>query len=115
MDSADKKRALRAAYKERVKTGGVYRIVNNKNGRYLLFSAANLEGAKNRFAFSKNTNSCIFLKLKQDWEAFGTEAFELEVLEELKMGKDQTDREFADDLEVLQSMWAERLDHDKAY
>jgi len=115
MDSAEKKRAMRAAYKERIKLGGVYRIVNGKNGRYMLFSAANLEGAKNRFAFSKNTNTCIFLKMKQDWDAYGADVFEFEVLEELKMGKEQTDQEFAEDLEVLLGMWAERLNQELIY
>ena len=114
-NKTEKRRAITAAYKERRQLGGVYRIVNTKNGRYMLLSAANLQGAKNRFAFSKNTNFCQMLKMKADWDAYGAEAFELEVLEELKMGKEQTDQEFTEDLKVLQQMWEDRLDAEKAY
>jgi hypothetical protein len=53
---------------------------------------------------------CFHPKLQQDVNRYGSGAFTFAVLEELEKKSTQTDREFADDLDVLLSMWLEKYD-----
>lgn len=106
----DRRKELIRAYKERELLGGVYRIKNMANGRYLLSHAIDLQGSKNLFDFSVATGSAMQHKLTKDWKEFGAQAFAFEVLEELKSKPDQTLEEFAQDLELLEQLWREKLD-----
>ncbi|XOQ49575.1 MAG: GIY-YIG nuclease family protein [Eubacteriales bacterium] len=108
MDKQNRK-MLTAAYKERKIVGGIYAIVNSQNGKMLLLSTCDLQGSKNRFAFSKKTGFCINLKLTEDWRKYGNTAFDFTVLEELSKKETQTDKEFSDDVETLRELWAEKL------
>lgn len=105
----DKRRQLSAEYKERTKVGGVFRIVNDKNGRFVLLSAPDLAAARNRHEFSVNMNSCVLHKLRADWQEHGARAFRFETLEELSKAADQSDGDFADDLRALEQLWREKL------
>lgn len=100
MEKQNRKELL-GAYKERRVVGGVYAIRNTKNGKRLLGAAADLKGFRNRFGFAKQTGSGLSLKLKKDWETFGPDAFELEILEELEKKETQTTEEFSADLRAL--------------
>ncbi|MGV8906972.1 MAG: GIY-YIG nuclease family protein [Acetobacterium sp.] len=103
-----KKESL-AAYKERKIVGGIYIIRNSDAGKILLGSATDLPGRKNRFDFSKKTNSCVDLKLQKDWIILGKEKFVFEVLEELEKGETQSMSEFKEDIDVLKLLWMEKL------
>jgi len=96
-------------YKERKVTGGVYRILNTQNGKYLLASCIDLKGDRNRFDFSVSTGSCVQLKLQKDWNQFGPKAFKFEVLDELKKDPEQDNTAFREELRLLEEMWRERL------
>ena len=103
------KKDLIAQYKEREVIGGIYTIRNRLNDKLLLGVATDLQGSKNRFEFSQMTGSCIDLKLKSDWNKTGSEQFVFEVLEELKKGETQTEKEFKADLECLKELWLDKL------
>ncbi|WP_213975033.1 GIY-YIG nuclease family protein [Tepidanaerobacter acetatoxydans] len=103
------KKELIAKYKERPITGGVFRITNTKNGKYLLGSGIDMKGSKNLFDFSVSTNSCFHLKLKKDWDLYEAKAFEFDVLDEIEKEPDQETKSFAEDLKILEQMWRERL------
>lgn len=109
------RRELLGAYKERKTVGGIYAIRNRKNGRLLVGSAADLKGFRNRFEFAKQTGSGLSLRLKRDWEAFGPDAFELEVLEELEKKDAQTAEEFSADLKALLELRLEGMDPGTLY
>lgn len=109
------KREILAQYKNRKVIGGVFVIKNNVNGKMLVLSAADLDGFKNRFAFSQSTGSCVNFKIQKDWDEFGAKAFEFEVLEELEKQEIQTDKEFGDDIKVLKDIWFEKFDKSKLY
>lgn len=109
------KRELRKEYKERVLTGGVYKITNTVNGKYLLGHAVNLAGVRNHFQFAIATGSTIHPKVKEDWEALGSQSFDLDVLEELEQKPEQTAVEFRDDLAILEHLWQAQLNPAKAY
>lgn len=104
-----------AEYKERKVVGGVYVLKNTENGKQLLLSAADLQGSRNRFTFSQQTNSCIQPKLQKDWETFGKESFQFEVLEELEKKETQTAEEFAADVKILEELWREKLQGNTLY
>ncbi len=112
---SERKKELTLEYKSRIISGGVYKITNTANGWYWLKADLNIQGQKNRFKFSKKTDSCVQLRLKKDWDQYGTQAFTFEILEEIEMKDTQTLKEFKDDLLVLEEMWAERFDAEKSY
>ena len=110
-----KRRELLEAYRERKTVGGIYAVRNRRNGKLLVGSAADLRGIRNRFEFAKRTGSGLSLKLKRDWETFGPEAFELEILEELEKKDAQTAEEFAADLRALLEMKLEGMNPGTLY
>jgi len=114
MDRQSKK-DMTAAYKEKKKTGGIYAVRNRVTGRVLLGAAPDIEGFRNRFAFSQATDSCVQPKLCDDWNTYGASSFVLEVLETLDKKIDQTDREFTDDMAVLKELWLEKTDPASLY
>jgi hypothetical protein len=103
------------AYKQRQLCGGIYRITNTLNGKYLIGHAANLKSVHNHFQFAVTTGSAIHPKLQRDWDVLGAQAFRLEVLEELEQTSGQSQTAFLDDLKELEQLWHANLDASKAY
>jgi hypothetical protein len=106
---SDRKKELKAQYKERKVIGGVFVIMNIATEKLLLDSTTDLQGSKNRFAFALQTGNCTDLKLQGDWARQGASAFVLEVLEELAKTETQTETEFSADIKCPKEMWAEKL------
>jgi hypothetical protein len=111
----ERKKELLSEYKQRAELGGVFKIVNTKNGRYFLDATPNLAGMKNRFEFFISTGSCFHPKLAGDFKAYGAGVFEFAVLEELEKKESQSAEEFKDDLNTLKALWLEKLDPSGAY
>jgi hypothetical protein len=110
-----RKKELGKEYKERKIVGGVYRVTNTQNGKFLLDHVANLKSAQNRFQFAVNLSGGFDYKLKKDWDEFGAAAFQFEVLEELEQHADQTEIQFKEDLKTLEQLWRSNLDSSKEY
>lgn len=110
-----KKEELRSQYKEREVIGGVYVIKNKMNNKLILLSALDIKSAKNRFQFVQSTGSCIHPKLQSDWLEYGSKAFEMNVLEELKKRDTQTQEEFKLDIDLLMEIWLEKLSDESFY
>ena len=109
------KKILKDEYKKREITGGVYRLINTRNGSYLLGYAIDLQARENRFNFQVASNSCPNPKLKSDWQMFGGQAYIFEVLETIAKKEAQTDNEFVDDLMMLEELWSEKLGSSNRY
>ena len=109
------KKDLIAAYKQRVQIGGIYAVTNKQTGKNLVLASADIGGIRKRYEFAEATGGCFHPKLQQDVNHFGAGAFSFAVLEEMEKKNTQTDREFAEDLEVLLSMWLEKYDPEKLY
>ncbi|WP_312648582.1 GIY-YIG nuclease family protein [Aminipila sp.] len=107
MDKLSKKQ-LKEQYKNRTVVGGVYCIKCNSNGRQWIKSTMDMTGQKNRFDFSVSINSCLEPSMRLEWEQYGSESFSFAILEEIKKGETQTEREFAEDVDALLEMWAEK-------
>ncbi|MGE4509286.1 MAG: GIY-YIG nuclease family protein [Eubacteriaceae bacterium] len=101
------KKALKEQYKNKQIVGGIYGIRCGE--KIWLKSTKDLEGQKNRFAFSVKTDSCPEPAMLKDWKSCGREAFSFDVLEELEKKESQTDREFKEDLAVLLEIWREKI------
>ena len=110
-----RKKELRQGYRQRETTGGVYLIRNTTNNKVLVESAQDLQGALHRFAFGKQTGSCLHLKLQKDWTEQGAGVFDLEVLEEYKKGDTQTQEEFQNDIKLLLELWRDRYVKEDTY
>jgi len=115
MNNNNRKKELLSQYKEREIVGGVYIIRNTLKNKVLLDAAIDLQGSKNRFEFSRKTGSCVYMKLQNDWAEQEKDQFAFEVLEELKKGETQTDKEFENDIGVLKEMWREKLSGEDLY
>ncbi len=107
MNSQEKK-AMMDAYKKQESVGGVYCITCAANGRKWMKRTRDLASVKNRYDFSVSIKSCPEPLIREDWEKYGADAFTFSVLEELKKSKEQTDREYLDDLDSLLKMCLEK-------
>ena len=104
------KKDLIAAYKQRTKIGGVYAVTNKETGKALVLASSEIGGIQKRYEFAEATGGCFHPKLQQDVNRLGASAFTFTVLETMERKSTQTDREFAEDLDVLLSLWLEKYD-----
>jgi len=87
---------------------GVFRVRNTATGKSLVGSSANLPGTLNRHRFQLERGSHPSRELQADWSALGADAFEFEVLDQLKPS-DKPDHDATEDLRVLKELWLEKL------
>ncbi|HVN87623.1 MAG TPA: GIY-YIG nuclease family protein [Candidatus Binatia bacterium] len=99
---------LKQQYKETTPQMGVFAVRNRVNGKILLGASLNLPGALNRARFQLQMGSHQNATLQHDWNACGGDNFSFEVLDELKPS-DDTDHDYRDDLDTLQSLWLDKL------
>jgi len=111
---SDKKELINE-YKQRKIVGGVFRVVNTKNGKYLLDYATDLQAKQNSFNFMVMTNASFDYKMDKDWKEFGAAAFKFEVLDSLEKKKDQSQEMFIEDLKTLKQMWVEKGEAGRGY
>ena len=104
----ESRKELISRYKERKITGGVYTIKNLNTGKFFLHSTTDMRASRNRFDFSKNTGTCTYKNIQEDWTISGPSAFEFEALEELERRDAQTDHEFESDIATLKELWMEK-------
>jgi hypothetical protein len=103
----DRKARIRE-YKETLAPAGVFRVRNTATGKSLVGSTANLPGTLNRHRFQLEHGSHPSGELQADWNALGPDAFEFEVLDQLKPS-DKPDYDGTEDLRVLKELWLEKL------
>ena len=99
---------IKREYKERKKPAGVFQVKNTKNGKVLLGSSLNLEGALNRHKFELTMGSHRSKELQKDWNEQGPDAFVFEILEEVKI-RDVPHFDINDELLLLEQIWLEAL------
>ena len=109
------KKDLLAAYKQRKQIGGVYAVTNTKTGRMLVLASAEISGIQKRYEFAEMTGGCFHPKLQRDAETYGNGAFTFTVLETLEKKDTQTDKEFADDLDMLLQLRLEQYGREQLY
>ncbi|RJG15353.1 GIY-YIG nuclease family protein [Paenibacillus thiaminolyticus] len=110
-----RKKELASAYQKSFRPMGVYQIRNVKNGKIFVDGTMDLEGAKNRLEFMKQTKmNSIIPELKQDWDAYGGDCFVFEELDQIKPREESVaDRselkKYRDEVDALLDLWIEKL------
>ena len=111
----ERKKEIVSQYKLKKTTGGVYKIMNTANGKYMIKAEIDLQSFQNRFNFSQRIKGCQHPKMQNDFKEFGSEVFILEFLEEVEKKEEESSMGFKDRLKRLEEYWAEKFDKDKAY
>jgi len=109
METKKTKKELQEEYKARKVIGGVFIIRNNRTGRILISSTNDLQGSRNRFAFSQSMGSAMHMKLQKDWEEYGPDQFSFEIIEEIQKNDKQTLEEFNEDIKLLKTICCEKM------
>lgn len=104
------RKEMKNQYKNSKQIGGVYRIRCDQAGESWVRASANLQGAKNRFAFQCTTNLCPEAAMSPAWKRYGAAGFTFEILEEIEKKETQTPREFSEDVSALLELWNEKQD-----
>ncbi|WP_409228618.1 GIY-YIG nuclease family protein [Gudongella sp. SC589] len=105
----DRKRELKREYKETKPDMGVYMIRSRSTGKTYIESTRNLKSGVNRARFTLNFGSHMHNGLQEDWKDKGEKDFEMEILETLVYREDDLVGDYTEELELLLSMWKERL------
>ncbi len=106
--SEERRRDLRRAYRERRPAAGVYCVRNTRNGKVLLGSRLNLDGALNTHRFMLAHGSHRNARLQREWDEHGPEAFSFEVLEVVRPS-DEPGFDLEAELALLEQVWLEEL------
>ena len=112
---ANRRKELLKEYKERKAVGGVYRIVNEASGKYVIDHSANIKSIQNHFQFAQKMGGPMHMKLKKDWEEQGGQTFKLEILEEVEQRDDQTPAQFLEELKTLEGLYRANFEASKEY
>lgn len=117
-----KKKELAAAFAKSFRPMGIYQLRNKLNGKIYLGAAMDLDGMRNRIAFSANMNEAPFYELKEDWAKHGPDSFLYEIVDRLKPQSDSpADKaelaQYRDELDALLELWLDKLQPygDKGY
>ena len=114
MDKQRKKEII-TEYKQQKSTGGIYCIYNKETGKSFIKGELNLEAVANRFAFSQKINSAYTIVMKEDWTQYGPDGFAMEILEEIKIGGEESSKAFRDRLKKLEEQWKEKYPPELLY
>jgi group I intron endonuclease len=102
------RKELNREYLERPKPAGVFQVKNIENGKVLLGSSLNLDGALNGHRFMLRTGSHRNKDLQEDWNQYGEENFVFEILETVQV-KEDPNFNLSDELTLLEMIWLEKL------
>ncbi|HSJ87721.1 MAG TPA: GIY-YIG nuclease family protein [Anaerolineales bacterium] len=102
------RKELNREYLERPKPAGVFQVKNTANGKVLLGSSLNLDGALNGHKFTLKIGSHRNKALQEDWERYGAESFVFEILEVVQVREDPNFN-LSDELTLLEMIWLEKL------
>ena len=86
----------------------IYQIKNTANNKVFVGSSMNYKSVINGQRFQLETGSHRLTELQQDWEKYGAETFEFQILDTLKQ-KDDPYFDSRDALEKLEQQWLDKL------
>jgi len=96
------------AYKRSIQPMGVYQIRNKINGKILIGSSKDLKGILNRIKFQLKNNLHVNKNMQNDFNEMGEANFSFEILDHLDP-KENLERNYTKDLQILEKMWLEKL------
>ncbi len=102
------KKELKEEYKQMKFPMGVFQIRNTVNGKIFVDSSTNMNAKWNRNRLQLSVGNHPNKELQNDWNEFGEEAFQFEVLEELKHNDKKT-MDYNKEVALLEEMIIEEL------
>lgn len=105
---ANRREELKQLAKEIKTEAGVYQIRNKENGKRYVASTPNLKSLNGQ-QFMLNMGSHRNRRLQEEWKEYGEEAFEIEVVEKLKIPEGNIFFDVKDALKKLEASWLEKL------
>lgn len=103
----NRREELLLQFKESKTEAGVYQIKNTRNQKVFIDSTMNLKTINGK-QFQLRMGSHKSKELQREWEEYGEEAFEFEVLETLKIDQDRYS-DTKDALKKLEEKWIDQL------
>lgn len=108
--SSERKKELREQYKLMKPDMGIFAVICKTNSKHYLETTQNLKGAMNSTKFKLNAGMHPKRDLQKDWSEFGSDEFEIKVIEEIEYDDENESKvDYEDDLALLKMIWVERL------
>ncbi len=105
----DRKKQLKEQYKQMKPQMGIFMIRCKCNNKYYVRATQNLKGVMNSTKFQLNANGYPNGELQKEWTEYGTDNFEMEILETLQYDKDESKTDYSEELDILKIVWDEKL------
>ena len=102
------KKKLKEEYKNMVPPKGVFAFRNIKTGRVFLGSSLNLKNKDATLKMMLKVGNHFNRALQEDWNKYGEESFEYEILETLELNEDPT-YNYNEELEILEMLWIDKF------
>jgi group I intron endonuclease len=102
------KKKLKEEYKNMVPPKGVFAFRNTKTGKVFLGSSLNLKNKDATLKMMLKVGNHFNRALQEDWNKYGEESFEYEILEQLELNEDPT-YNYNEELEILEMLWIDKF------
>ena len=99
---------LKRDFKENPRPSGVFLIRNTVNGKVFVGTGLDITGIINRYRFDLTKGSHHNKKLQAEWNEFGGEKFDFEIVDQISPPEGDAPDPRAD-LKVLEELWLEKL------
>lgn len=104
----ERKKELAAEYAMAKRPAGVYRIVHRESGKSLVGASPDLNAMRNRLPFELNAGVSMKKSLLEDWQRYGEQSFDYEILETFKPPEDGM-YNLKKELERMEEQWIRKL------
>ena len=98
-------------YKNQKQPAGIFAVKNLVDNKIFIGTSLNLPAKLRGISFELELGSHAFKNLADDYKKLGKNNFEISILDELQV-KDETDAGLRAELDMLESMWVEKLKAD---
>src|SRR5690606_39277413 len=105
----DRRKELKEQYKMMKPDMGIFIIKSKSNNKCYIEGTQDLRGTMNGTEFKLKMGSHPNKGLQKDWKDFGTENFEIKILENLEYDKDESKTDYKEDFIILKNIWKEKL------
>lgn len=107
----DRKKELKAIYKEMKPEMGIYLYQCIPTGKAYIGASQRLKAFMNRINFQLGMGSFLNKALQNDWNQYGEENFTVKVLDILEYDKnDEVKKDYSEDLAILLAEWMEKFE-----
>lgn len=105
----DRKRELKEAYKLSKSDMGCFLFTCNETNNNYIGITQDLKGSLNGLKFQLGAQLCTNKELQNNWTKYGETGFEITVLEQLNYDKDESKKDYSEELEILKELWKEKI------